>query len=130
MRSCRNANFFGDAGFGESSNARGTGRVRCLAIESSMGRVMDLSAGGARIQRTGRLKVDHEAVFPLRIVSGIGSCELRARVRWERKEGLFSWMFGVEFVEVSPEARKVLLDIARAAPLDACLMHHSLNKSA
>lgn len=130
MRSYRNANYFAPPGRDEAANARGTGRVRCLAIQSSLGEVLDISAGGARIRRSGRLKVDHQTVFPLRISSACGCCEIQARVRWEQKLGLFSWIFGVEFLDVSADARQVLNAIARAAPLDACTMHHSMNRSA
>ncbi|MGP1345478.1 MAG: PilZ domain-containing protein [Phycisphaerales bacterium] len=130
MRSVRNANYFIEGTREESKNARGAGRVKCLAINSSHGQIIDLSAGGARLLRRSKFKGETNEPFTLNIISGIGNCQIQAHVCWQHRSGLFSWTIGVAFDEVTPEARKVLNDIARAAPLDACTMLHSLNKSA
>lgn len=50
------------------------------------------------------------------IVEGLdGEFDIAGHVVWKRKVGFFKWEMGIEFEEVTPEARKGLALLARSA---------------
>ncbi len=93
-----------DAGGGR----RAHGRIHQQALLSTLGPVLDLSAGGMRLLSTKRIDGEHDVM----VLSGSGSVEVRARTCWCRRLGLFRFEVGMAFVGVPPQAARTLAAIA------------------
>lgn len=103
------------------ANGRQHGRVRCMAIRTSLGEVLDLSASGARLRRRRKLRSEPGSMVNLEIQGLDGSIRVLARVVWVRKMGLFRYEVGVIFEDISQQVRRALTAIARRAPSNAVL---------
>lgn len=94
---------------------RGFGRLRCDALESSLGEVLDLSSTGLRV-KVGRridLKSGQELDLDLRLGELAGS--FKARVIWVRKVGWRRTEAGVQFDAIDPQQRATLTRLATCA---------------
>lgn len=97
------------------ANARRHGRIKVDRVPCSLGVLVDISASGARIRSSNRLP-DQGAVIGLTIEAPNGPFEVKARVAWSRRGSWLQSMrheAGVEFLEVSAEARAGLADLVR-----------------
>lgn len=94
---------------------RRTGRLRCDMLSSTYGDVVDLSSAGMRVRHKGslKLKVDEETTLTLAFTSA--EVTLKARLVWMRRTGFRRCELGFEFLDVDPESRECLLEIARCA---------------
>lgn len=94
------------------SERRRHGRVRCEAVESSFGPVIEASAGGLRLRaRSLRGLAQGEPVGL--VVRAFGDpFSIAVRVVWSRRRGLMTHEVGVEFVEVTAPLRRALSQIA------------------
>jgi hypothetical protein len=110
-------------------NARRHGRVRCQAIHSSLGDVVDLSASGARIRRRRRITGAAGSMVNLEIEGLDGPVRVLARVIWERRLGLFRHEIGVLFEDVAPPVRRALVEIAKRSPANAVLGRIELERA-
>ncbi|MEX2217818.1 MAG: PilZ domain-containing protein [Phycisphaerales bacterium] len=110
-------------------NARQHGRVRCHAIQSSLGEILDLSATGARIRRRKRLPQADGSTVNIEIQGLDGAVRVLGRVIWSRRLGFFKHEIGVVFEDISPEVRKALTTIARCAPANAVLGRLTLERA-
>jgi hypothetical protein len=97
-----------------NSNHRRFGRVMCQDIECTLGAVLDVSAGGARIRCRGKAP-KAGTTFTLGLQTLDGMVYLSCVVRWARRRGLFKQDVGVEFVDLGTEDRQALTRLARAA---------------
>lgn len=81
------------------TNRRVKGRVVCMGLECSHGRVDDLSSGGLRLitRRRGIMTVGAEAWVTLR--GDDLQAKLPARVVWVRRHGFVSHLVGLEWVD-------------------------------
>ena len=72
------------------------------ALKTSLGRVVDLSSGGARIRCDSRPELKVQAATPLEIFLLAGSEAVNARVCWVRRRGLLRghWELGLKFIAV------------------------------
>jgi hypothetical protein len=92
------------------------GRVRCEGVACSLGRVVDVSASGAKVEMRGRPAFAQGELFTMTIHAEVtGPFALQARIVWTRKVGLFKHHAGLCFENVTPEARQGLMAIAAAA---------------
>lgn len=88
--------------------------MRLQDITCSLGDVVDLSAGGARVRLRGRTPdLDERCVLHIHGLDQV--IELEIRIRWCRRVGLLGREIGVEFVDVAPAARSALALLARTA---------------
>jgi len=94
-----------------ADNRRKQGRIRVQGIGTSFGKVLDLSAGGARL-RAGRTVPPEGATVELAIQTLDGPITLKARIAWVKRTGFLSSELGVEFIEVDAVARRAIADIA------------------
>lgn len=96
------------------NNQRRHGRVRCGQIESSLGTVSDISASGLRVfgPRPGPAKGD---VVVLEVHCLDGAFVVQARIAWVKNHGLFARESGLEFIDLAPFARAVLLAAVRSS---------------
>ena len=89
-------------------NARRHGRVRCLMVESSLGTVLDISASGLRVG-SGMTRYKPDSVVTLEVHTHDGRFDVQARVSWSKSTGFLSSEMGLEFIQLPPEARRILL---------------------
>lgn len=105
------------------------GRVVCQFVGTSLGDVVDMSAGGMRVTAAspGVARVDD--VVQLKLVGISDVVYVRCRIAWiKESENRGSWTaklkrivggvrseIGLEFVDLTPEARKVIGEIGAAA---------------
>lgn len=94
-------------------NKRRFGRFVSRRVSCSLGRVLDLSAKGLRLQRRGgrRIKPDQSLPVTLR---GLGmELRIRARVIWSERVGLMRHEVGLEFEDIPPETMPKLAQLAQ-----------------
>lgn len=101
-----------------SNQRRRTGRLGVEMLQCSLGRLLDLSAGGLRVNGPA---VPVGSSILIRITSEVAiagdapiELTVKGRVAWStpRRKGLFE--SGIEFVEVTPEQRARLTQVANA----------------
>lgn len=105
------------------------GRVVCQFVGTSLGDVTDMSAGGMRVSAAAAESVKIDDVVQLKLVGISQVVYVRCRVAWvKEKSAEQGWTsklkrlvggrrseIGLEFVDLSPEARQVIGEIGAAA---------------
>ena len=91
------------------------GRLKTEGTESSMGQVLDISAGGMRVVRKGALPVHEGEKFRVDLQVDKEIIELDVHVRRVRKLGRRKFEFGLEFINLGDEDRMKLIRLARSA---------------
>ena len=105
------------------------GRVVCQFVGTSIGEVQDMSAGGMRVQTVGARAPQIDDVVKVQLVGISGIVEVRCRIAWVksgvRSDGLAAKIrrilagarheVGLEFIDLTPEARTVIAEIGAAA---------------
>ncbi|MEC9373654.1 MAG: PilZ domain-containing protein [Planctomycetota bacterium] len=94
---------------------RQAGRMYVLGIRCDRGRVLDLSAGGARILTRAPSRVGDSR--HIAFSSASGSVRVKFRCAWRERTGVMSWIVGYEFQDVDDDARRILTQIAMAHKL-------------
>ena len=97
----------GESGEGSSIRRR-FGRLPLETLESNLGTILDLSAGGMRVmcRRIPKLMTQVQIDgFPM-------PQPLHAKVTWARRVGLFRHEVGLQFVDVTPQLASVLAKVA------------------
>ena len=89
------------------------GRVRCDETKCTLGEVLDLSASGVRVLIRGRVRLRVGAVMPMVIEIGEATAPVEAAVVWVRRAGWFRHIAGLQFVNVTPQQRARLVQIAQ-----------------
>jgi hypothetical protein len=96
------------------ANKRRFGRVVCQDIQCTLGEILDLSAGGARVKCRSK-PPDVGKHFNMELRTLDGALLMDCVVRWVRKSGLFGHQVGVEFCDLTDEHRRALTALARAS---------------
>ena len=114
----------------QDKNSRKTGRVRCQWTHCDLGEILDLSLSGMRVGC--RKKPAAEVGAPLSVIidGQDDKFDVSGKVVWKKKDGLFRWMIGVEFDELSPAARKGLALLARSSLTNNTIAMQDRAKSA
>jgi hypothetical protein len=89
-------------------NNRRHGRVRCQDVECTLGSVMNISASGLLV-RTGLRSPRVGSVVVLKVRTFDGGFDVQTRVEWSKMDGLLHHQVGLEFIDLTPEGRRVLL---------------------
>jgi hypothetical protein len=94
------------------SERRRHARIPQRSLESSLGRVIDLSRSGMRVQGTRRLRGTLDVV----IYNNHGPhVKIQARVAWTKRIGFFKHMSGLEFIDLPSSVASELARIATTA---------------
>jgi len=91
------------------------GRVRCGDTRCTLGEVLDLSASGVRVLVRGRVRLKKDSVTPMLLEMGDNVVPVKARVVWISRAGWFRHTAGLQFVDVTPEQRAKLIQLAQVA---------------
>lgn len=98
----------------QAVNGRRYGRVLCQDVKCTLGTVLDISAGGMRVRsRRKPPKPGTTLVVGLRALGG--EIVVECTVKWTRARGLLFHESGLQFMESTPEMRRALVELARAA---------------
>lgn len=96
-----------------SANQRRRGRVVAHGVTCTLGRVLDISGGGMRLETRRALRAGQERIVIVRTPDG--EFAAMVRVAWARRVGAFTRRAGVMFVDLSPQAKPALAACARIA---------------
>lgn len=97
-----------------TANSRRHGRVRCEHVECTLGSVMNISASGLLV-RTGLLSPRVGSIVMLKVRTFDGGFDVQTRVEWSKMDGLLHHRVGLEFIDLSPEGKRVLLTAVRTS---------------
>jgi hypothetical protein len=102
---------------------RQTGRVRLELVSSNWGRVVDISAGGARVRGPRRLAAKVGSTIPLRLSTADAEITVPARVVWKRRVGLFAGEMGLVFDALNRGQQFFLMSLARSCASNEHVRH-------
>ena len=91
------------------------GRIRVGNVRCTIGRIVDISAGGLRVLNRAMTPVKADMTIPIQVESDEGWIKATARVVWVRPAGVFRQEMGLQFVEIDEDSRTALIDLARRA---------------
>jgi hypothetical protein len=77
-------------------------------VECSLGRILDISRGGARVLSTQRM--EGERLIKINVAGGV--LVLPSRVVWCRRRGFRKWELGLEFHGVTDDVSNLLAQLA------------------
>ncbi|HEX8878220.1 MAG TPA: PilZ domain-containing protein [Phycisphaerales bacterium] len=110
------------------AHARRYGRVVCQFVDSSLGEVTDMSAGGMRLTTLRATPPLVDEVVTVELVGVSGVAQVSCRIAWVADAHPDGWkaklrsliagkryVLGLEFVNLSDEARQIVNEIGSAA---------------
>lgn len=99
-----------------ASDRRRHGRLRCEGVQTPSGKVLDVSAGGLRIESKWPIRLEAGTAYVLRFRSELTPVfEAPVRVVWVKRFGFRRHGAGFAFLANSGRARRALTSIARDA---------------
>ena len=104
------------------------GRLRCEETRCCIGTVLNLSASGMLVKYRGRLIVENgqELALTVRHDSHESDVTVKAHVKRIERVGFRKYHYGLEFIDITDEQKKKLVDLARVAS-DQLVFHCSKN---
>jgi len=96
-------------------NRRRFGRLRAWEVRTSLGRVLDLSGGGMRVESRWPIRLKPGRAAEVSLVSEVGEFRVNVRVAWVRPGGLLLYRAGLEFTELTPRQCAMLTHLARVS---------------
>ena len=100
---------------GREDDRRRAGRLRTEGTESSLGHVVDMSAGGMRVVRKGGLPVEVGERFRVDLQVDQEILAIDVEVRRVRKMGRRKFEFGLQFIHLDDQMKQRLGRLARMA---------------
>ena len=97
-----------------SNDRRNSGRLVCQDIVTSLGRVIDISAGGFRVAARRKPWVAVGAAYECTVHSPLGSFTVPTRVMRVERKGIGRYDIGLAIEDASPVVRETLNLIARS----------------
>jgi len=92
---------------------RRPGRVQCIGLNCSLGKVLDLSATGMRLACRARRALRVGETVQVALTYGESRLVTEARVAWVVRAGFRKRQMGMEFVDLTDTETAKLRDIAR-----------------
>ena len=97
-----------------NQDRRNSGRLLCQDIMTSLGRVVDISAGGFRISSRRKPWVTVGAPYECTVHSPLGTFTVPTRVTRVERKGIGRFDIGLAIEDASPQIREALNLIARS----------------
>lgn len=94
-------------------NRRRSGRLPLEALRCDLGRIEDISSTGMRV-RSWRKPPVPELALVLYGYDATESIRVNCRVMWTKREGMFRYEIGVQFLDLTPELSRRLTLLATA----------------
>lgn len=110
MKHGTTASRHGDTAAAGTLTERRAGRFATIDLNCSVGKVLDLSRSGMRVQA----RTMPSGRFPVEIQFRNETVNVMAEVVWFRRAGMFSKHYGLQFIDVSRELVTRLALIAQA----------------
>ncbi|MFG0285375.1 MAG: PilZ domain-containing protein [Phycisphaerales bacterium JB039] len=99
----------------QSACRRRFGRIRVGNVRCTLGRVMDISAGGMRVLNRSMNAVRPGATVPVQVETDQGWVQATVRVAWVRPAGVFRQEMGLELMSIDDDGRRALMELANKA---------------
>jgi hypothetical protein len=99
----------------QGANKRRAGRVVCDNVRTTWGHILNASATGARINARGNTIPSPGETSVLTIEGPAGPFKVTAKVVWAKKQNWGKREIGIQFVDVTPQARAQLVALAEIA---------------
>jgi len=96
-------------------NHRRHGRIRTEELECCLGKVVDLSASGLRVDGRGRQMVDTGQALDLSLHYPDGEIRVRCRVAHVTRTGFRKHVIGLEFLDLTDQTRSAITRLAHSA---------------
>ncbi len=97
---------------GKPSDRRDGPRLRASELRTDLGKVLDVSKSGLRIETSKRLKPGKSV--SVAIADDQGALDLRARVMWVRPSGLGKRQIGLQIEHPNEDQRRLFWDLVRS----------------
>jgi len=91
------------------------GRLRCCAVQCSLGEVIDMSASGMRILSKRKVSMQEGTLTEIRIGHPPTDIKVRVRIVWKYRRGFRQHEIGVEYDQLTPSLQSALCAVARSA---------------
>ncbi|XAL99517.1 PilZ domain-containing protein [Phycisphaeraceae bacterium D3-23] len=91
------------------------GRMPMVGVKSNLGRVLDLSFCGVLVKRSwwrSPMRVKQRMIVIIKF-DGV-RVAVKARVARRAKKRGIGWVYGIEFINISPEQRDKIMHVARS----------------
>jgi hypothetical protein len=95
-----------------ATSRRRFGRVRVGNVRCTLGRVVDISAGGLRVLNRSMTAVKTDSVIPVQVEALERWVQASVRVAWVRPAGIFRQELGLEILDIEEDARHALMELA------------------
>ena len=89
------------------------GRLSCSMANSTLGEVMDISAGGMRVKSSIKLEPGQRVIVTVNTPRG--PMPVQCTVKWVKRSKLFWYSMGVQFEGLCQQGQKIIREFARAA---------------
>lgn len=99
----------------DEKDRRRFGRLRTAELQSSLGRVLDLSGGGMRVESRWPMRLKATDRVLISLVSEAGEVDVRVEVSWVKSLGLFRHQAGLEFRELTAKTRALLVYLCQVS---------------
>lgn len=104
-----------------ADNRRRAGRLACNMLKSSFGDVLDLSITGMRSRSTQPIEAPVGQIVDFDLETVAGTVRLQGKVVWATKKGWRRHEFGIQFVNVTDQLRRTLVEVARISTDRECI---------
>lgn len=94
---------------------RSHGRVVCEMVTCSLGEVLDACGAGLRVRSAKPYEFAQGDIVSFTINGEDQPLEFKGRVIWTKKRGIRRYEMGLSFVELTPECRQALAQLAQGA---------------
>ena len=105
-----------------AEDLRSHGRLKTQEATCSLGRVVDISASGLKVRRSGKQKVSPGDTLNLDLQVASLTTSFPVRVVWVSKSGFFNTDIGLMFDDLSDQQRSELVTIAKMVMSESQLM--------
>ena len=106
----------------DPKNRRVAGRVALQHVDCSLGAVLDLSSSGMKLQCKTKPPIEVGTPFSMVLIGLDGPVPVTCKAMWIRKSGWRAFEAGVMFLEMTPELRAAVADLARSVCMNETIM--------
>lgn len=106
----------------DPKNRRVAGRVALQHIECSLGSVQDLSSTGMKLMCKAKPPIEAGDVFSMVLIGLDSPVPVTCRAVWIRKSGWRAYQAGVTFMDMTPELRTAIAQLARSVCMNETIL--------
>ncbi len=97
------------------------GRIRCTALFTRFGKILDMSASGMRVHCKGWRTPELNDVMEVEIKHPHGVIMVTSKIVWRERLGLRQYMTAFRFMDLTPEKQRQIVEVAQESLQAAAL---------